>query len=151
VAKEFHITLDQVNWLGNIVALVYLPVALVIPHIVQRYGIRRCVGLFLPSSYLSCLTKDFKCDIGVVAMILSAWIRYAGTAKSLSPKGAYALLMVGQVRHVHLMILKFPLMCPPPAFCLDRSATVSGSWSEIFRNMVWLERTNNGHYAPRDW
>ncbi|EDR11851.1 uncharacterized protein LACBIDRAFT_313717 [Laccaria bicolor S238N-H82] len=79
MAKEFHITLDQVNWLGNIVALIYLPVALVIPHIVQRYGIRRC------------------CDIGAVAMILSAWIRYAGTSKSLSPKSAYALLMVGQL------------------------------------------------------
>jgi len=65
-------------------------------------------------------------------MILSAWIRYAGTAKSLSPRGAYALLMVGQVRHAHLMILKFQLMSPPPAFCLDRSAIVSGSWSKIF-------------------
>ena len=30
-------------------------------------------------------------------MILSAWVRYAGTARSLSSGGAYALLMVGQV------------------------------------------------------
>ncbi|KIM45391.1 hypothetical protein M413DRAFT_442062 [Hebeloma cylindrosporum] len=78
VAAEFGITLDQVNWLGNIVALIYLPTALLIPIIISRYGIHRC------------------CQIGGVALILSAWIRYAGTAKSLSPNGAYALLMVGQ-------------------------------------------------------
>ncbi|KDR75073.1 hypothetical protein GALMADRAFT_248949 [Galerina marginata CBS 339.88] len=77
-ADDFGITLDQVNWLGNIVALVYLPTALLIPLIISRYGIRRC------------------CDIGAVALILSAWIRYAGTARSLSPNGAYALLMFGQ-------------------------------------------------------
>ncbi|TFK44255.1 major facilitator superfamily domain-containing protein [Crucibulum laeve] len=78
MAVEFGITLDQVNWLGNIVALVYLPTALLIPIIVSRYGFRRC------------------CDIGAIALILSAWIRYAGTAHSLSPNSAYALLIIGQ-------------------------------------------------------
>ncbi|KAF9567930.1 MFS general substrate transporter [Agrocybe pediades] len=77
-AAEFHISLDQVNWLGNIVALIYLPTALLIPTIISRYGIRRC------------------CDLGAMALILSAWIRYAGTARSLTPGGAYALLIVGQ-------------------------------------------------------
>ncbi|KAF8160671.1 major facilitator superfamily domain-containing protein [Crassisporium funariophilum] len=77
-AAEFGITLDEVNWLGNIVAIVYLPTALLIPSVISRYGIRRC------------------CDIGAVALIISAWVRYAGTAQSLSPKGAYALLIVGQ-------------------------------------------------------
>ncbi|KAF8197923.1 major facilitator superfamily domain-containing protein [Pholiota molesta] len=53
-AADFRISLDQVNWLGNI------------------------------------------CQIGAVALILSAWIRYAGTARSLSPNSAYALLIIGQ-------------------------------------------------------
>ncbi len=43
VAEDFNITLDEVNWLGNIVALIYLPTAFIIPYIVARYGLRRCV------------------------------------------------------------------------------------------------------------
>ncbi|KXN90846.1 Major facilitator superfamily domain-containing protein 7-a [Leucoagaricus sp. SymC.cos] len=79
MAADFSITLDQVNWLGNIVALVYLPTAFAIPHIVARYGLRRCF------------------ELGAIALILSAWIRYAGTAKTLSGGRAYALLMIGQL------------------------------------------------------
>ncbi|KAL0956303.1 hypothetical protein HGRIS_002460 [Hohenbuehelia grisea] len=78
MAQEFGITLDQVNWLGNIVALVYLPVSLLIPVVVARYGVRRC------------------CDIGAVALLLAAWIRYAGTAMALTSSSAYALLVIGQ-------------------------------------------------------
>ncbi|KAF9010646.1 major facilitator superfamily domain-containing protein [Cyathus striatus] len=78
MASEFGITLDEVNWLGNIVACVYLPTAILIPIFVSKYGFRRC------------------CDLGAVALVLSAWIRYAGTARSLSPRGAYALLIIGQ-------------------------------------------------------
>ncbi|KAF8972983.1 major facilitator superfamily domain-containing protein [Flammula alnicola] len=77
-AAEFSISLDAVNWLGNIVALVYLPTALLIPTITSRYGIRIC------------------CQIGAVTLVLAAWIRYAGTARSLSPNAAYVLLIVGQ-------------------------------------------------------
>jgi len=43
-AADFDISLDKVNWLGNIVALVYLPGALLVPLIVSRYGIHRVVG-----------------------------------------------------------------------------------------------------------
>ncbi|KAF7298232.1 MFS general substrate transporter [Mycena chlorophos] len=50
-----------------------------IPEIIRRYGFRRC------------------CDIGAVCMVVSAWIRYAGTPRSLSPGGAYALLIVAQI------------------------------------------------------
>ncbi|KAF8813928.1 MFS general substrate transporter [Phlegmacium glaucopus] len=78
MATEFNITLDEVNWLGNIISCVYLPTSLIIPKIVSLYGIRRC------------------CDVGAVGLILSAWLRYAGTPHSLSPSGAYALLIVGQ-------------------------------------------------------
>ncbi|CAA7261775.1 unnamed protein product [Cyclocybe aegerita] len=79
MAEEFDITLDEVNWLGNIVACIYLPTALLIPVVVSRYGLRRC------------------CEIGAVSLIISAWIRYAGTARSLGPRSAYGLLMVGQL------------------------------------------------------
>ncbi|KAJ3570015.1 hypothetical protein NP233_g4678 [Leucocoprinus birnbaumii] len=79
MAADFNISLDQVNWLGNIVALVYLPTAFLVPHIVARYGLRRCF------------------ELGAVNLILSAWIRYAGTAQALSGGRAYALLMVGQL------------------------------------------------------
>nr|GAT57653.1 MFS general substrate transporter [Mycena chlorophos] len=79
MVSDFGITLDEVNWLGNIVACIYLPCALLIPEIIRRYGFRRC------------------CDIGAVCMVVSAWIRYAGTPRSLSPGGAYALLIVAQI------------------------------------------------------
>ncbi|KAJ7925250.1 hypothetical protein B0H13DRAFT_2573314 [Mycena leptocephala] len=78
MVTEFGITLDEVNWLGNVMACIYLPVSLLVPEIIRRYGIRRC------------------CDLGAAALLVSAWIRYAGTVHSLSSKGAFALLFVGQ-------------------------------------------------------
>ncbi|KAJ7346561.1 major facilitator superfamily domain-containing protein [Mycena albidolilacea] len=78
MVAEFGITLDQVNWLGNVMACIYLPVSLAVPEVIRRYGIRRC------------------CDIGAATLLISAWIRYAGTVHSLSSGGAYALLFVGQ-------------------------------------------------------
>ncbi|KAJ7882006.1 major facilitator superfamily domain-containing protein [Mycena olivaceomarginata] len=78
MVSEFGITLDQVNWLGNAMACMYLPVSLTIPEIIRRYGIRRC------------------CDIGAAGLLVSAWIRYAGTVHSLPTKGAYGLLIIGQ-------------------------------------------------------
>ncbi|RXW22995.1 hypothetical protein EST38_g2878 [Candolleomyces aberdarensis] len=78
-AAEFNITLDQVNWLGNVMAVLYLPTAFLIPGIVTRWGIRRCT------------------EIGAAALILASWLRYAGTAKSLSHQGSYALLFFGQI------------------------------------------------------
>ncbi|KAF9447949.1 MFS general substrate transporter [Macrolepiota fuliginosa MF-IS2] len=79
MAADFNITLDQVNWLGNSVSLIYLPTAFAIPYIVARYGLRRCY------------------DLGAIALILAAWVRFAGTAKTLSGGRAYALLILGQM------------------------------------------------------
>ncbi|KAI0256395.1 MFS general substrate transporter [Lactifluus subvellereus] len=78
VVRDFGFTLDQVNWLGNIVSCVYIPTAVFTPIITKRYGVRRC------------------CDIAAVAILLSAWVRYAGTARSLPKGGAYALIIIGQ-------------------------------------------------------
>ncbi|KAJ3975765.1 major facilitator superfamily domain-containing protein [Lentinula raphanica] len=79
MVTDFGITLDQASWLGNIESCIYLPTALSIPYLYARFGLRRC------------------CDFGAVALVISAWIRYAGTVKSLSPNSAYALLILGQV------------------------------------------------------
>jgi hypothetical protein len=38
-----------------------------------------------------------QCDIATVLMLLSAWVRYAGTSRSLSKGGAYFLIIIGQV------------------------------------------------------
>ena len=40
---------------------------------------------------------NLQCDIGAVSLIISAWVRYAGTSRSLSSNGAYTLLIFGQV------------------------------------------------------
>jgi len=78
MVNEFGFTLDAVNWLGNIISLVYLPTALMVPTMVSRYGIRRC------------------CDTGVAMLLISAWLRYAGTTKSLSTQHSYSLIIIGQ-------------------------------------------------------
>jgi FLVCR family MFS transporter 7 len=78
MVDEFGVTLDQVNWLGNIEACIYVPGSLLTPILTQRYGLRRT------------------CEIGAFALLLSAWIRYAGTPHSLSTNQAYGLLILGQ-------------------------------------------------------
>ncbi|KAL4073952.1 major facilitator superfamily domain-containing protein [Scleroderma citrinum] len=77
-ADDFHISLTQVNWLGNILSCIFLPTSIFIPVICSRYGIRRCV------------------DVGGAMLLISAWVRYAGIASSLSPPSAYVLLILGQ-------------------------------------------------------
>ena len=96
VASEFGISLNQVNWLGNLIVCVYLPTSLIIPKMMSRYGIRRCVGCCLQFGQFH-YSRILQCDIGTVCLFISAWVRYAGTARSLSPNSAYALLIVGQV------------------------------------------------------
>ncbi|KAG1802840.1 MFS general substrate transporter [Suillus plorans] len=78
-AQAFDISINQVNWLGNIMSCVFLPVSLLIPIFCARFGIRRCS------------------EVGVVMLLISGWVRYAGTIKSLSPQSAYALLIFGQL------------------------------------------------------
>lgn len=77
-AQAFNISIDQVNWLGNIISCVYLPVSLLVPVLCARFGIRRCA------------------EAGAVTLLISGWMRYAGTITSLSSEGAYALLILGQ-------------------------------------------------------
>ncbi|CEL60833.1 Major facilitator superfamily domain-containing protein 7 OS=Homo sapiens GN=MFSD7 PE=2 SV=1 [Rhizoctonia solani AG-1 IB] len=78
-SEEFQVSLERVNWLGNSVNLVYLPVSMIVPLGFSRFGLR------------------ISCIIGSVGLLLSAWIRYAGSTRGLSPDGRYALLLIGQI------------------------------------------------------
>ncbi|KAI0737523.1 major facilitator superfamily domain-containing protein [Daedaleopsis nitida] len=79
VVEEFGFTLDQINWFGNVVNIVYLPSAIIVPYLYGRLGVRG-------TSY-----------IGAVMFVISAWVRYAGTTKSLNQAGSFALIMLGQL------------------------------------------------------
>ena len=52
-----------------------------------------------------------QCDIATILLLLSGWVRYAGTVRSLSKGGAYALIILGQVRrHLENTFLPLRLM-----------------------------------------
>ena len=61
VVRDFGFTLNEVNWLGNIIACVYLPTAFLTPVVIKRYGLKRCVCTVSPSracgdsSHLTCI------------------------------------------------------------------------------------------------
>lgn len=99
-AEEFNVSLDRVNWLGNIMSFTFIPAAALTPWLVSRYGVRRTVR-HIASISLFRMIRDAlppQCELGSVCLILAAWIRYAGTASSLTANRAYALLIIGQVR-----------------------------------------------------
>jgi len=52
-----------------------------------------------PIHVIHLLISLLQCDIASVLLLLSAWVRFAGTARSLSKGGAYALIFFGQVRN----------------------------------------------------
>lgn len=77
-AAEFGLTVSQVDWLGNAPMLVFLPFSFLVPILYARIGLTKCTWL------------------GCLFLVLSGWVRFLGTIKSLSPGAAYALLMIGQ-------------------------------------------------------
>lgn len=77
-ANAFGVSVTKVNWLSNVVNVVYLPVSLLLPWVIRKIGLRR--------SFL----------LAALILVLASWLRFAGTAHSLSPNGAYALLFIGQ-------------------------------------------------------
>jgi MFS transporter, FLVCR family, MFS-domain-containing protein 7 len=96
VVRDFGFTLDEVNWLGNIISCVYLPIAVLTPIITKRYGLKKCV-CFVSFYAVYTLILLVQCDIATALLLLSAWVRYAGTSRSLSKGGAYSLIFIGQV------------------------------------------------------
>lgn len=95
VTHQLGYTALQVNWLGNIANCAYLVVAFLIPIISRRLGMR----------YTVCHTRtcyrrfshSVQICIGTLLLLLSTWIRYAGTAGSLSSGSSYTLVILGQV------------------------------------------------------
>ncbi|KAH9948500.1 major facilitator superfamily domain-containing protein [Amylocystis lapponica] len=79
VVDEFGFSIDEVNWLSNVVNATFIPFSVITPHLYARIGMRR------------------SCYVGAVLFVVSAWVRYAGTANSLSRQGAYALILLGQL------------------------------------------------------
>lgn len=78
-SEQFGMSLTRVNWLGNCINMTYLPVSLLVPLGFSRWGLRT------------------SCAVGSLFMLIGAWIRYAGTARALSPEGKYALILIAQL------------------------------------------------------
>ncbi|KAI0334148.1 MFS general substrate transporter [Cubamyces sp. BRFM 1775] len=79
MVRDFGFTLSEVNWLGNVSNVVYLPFSIIVPYLYGRLGIRGT------------------CYIGAILFVVSGWVRYAGTKDSLSEGASYTLMVVGQV------------------------------------------------------
>ena len=141
VVTEFGYTLDQVNWLGNITSVIYLPVALLVPTICARWNVRRCVRVdnfllfwILPQHS----SPPPQCDVGALCMIVSAWVRYAGTVPGLSPGKSYAIVLIGQVivsfpqpMDVDLIIIIFSV------FCFHRTTHLPSYWgAQVLGSLV---------------
>lgn len=77
-ANAFNLSVTKVNWLSNVVNVVYLPVSFLFPWIIRKFGLRR------------------SCVLAALILVLASWLRVAGTARSLGPNSAYALLFIGQ-------------------------------------------------------
>lgn len=52
----------------------------------------------LARNFFLLMTHELKFELGAITLIVSGWVRFAGTALSLSGGRAYALLFIGQVR-----------------------------------------------------
>ena len=112
--RDFKISLDRVNWLGNITAVMYIPAAALTPWLISRYGVRRTVRhtwALLPFPTILTIILH-QCDVGALCLLIAAWVRYAGTASSLTSDRAYTLLIFGQVRptvlrHINRELTRF--------------------------------------------
>ncbi|KAI0689392.1 major facilitator superfamily domain-containing protein [Cytidiella melzeri] len=78
-ASEFGLTLGQVNWFSNVLNLIFLPASIAFTLMCKRWGVRTT------------------CYVASTFVVLSAWIRYAGTARSISTNGTLGLIMLGQL------------------------------------------------------
>ena len=80
---------------------------------------------------------------------MASWVRYAATAHGLPTNGAYALIMVGQVRaspchSMHLLTSEIDIWC----YC---TAHLPDSSSEIFGKLVQPKGEDDGYYGHVTW
>ena len=94
VVRDFGFTLNEMNWLGNIHRMRISSNGFFAPILTKQYGLDVYVP-YLGHGAIS-LISLIQSDIASI-LLLSGWVRYAGTARSLSKGGAYALVILGQV------------------------------------------------------
>ena len=71
--------------------------------------------------------------VGAVLTLLSAWVRYAGTAKSITPGGTYALFFIAQV---DAFCIKLPRANPMTDLNGHSTSPFPSPRSKILGNMV---------------
>jgi hypothetical protein len=130
-AFDYKISLDQVNWLSNVAQLVFIPMALITPYIQKAFGMRITVCILAVLDFPLTLCQ---CIIASILLTVGSWIRYASTPHSLSPTSSLVLLLIGQVRSLHL----------PSGLPINRGldyiflfpTDVHHPWLKIFRALV---------------
>lgn len=102
-AEAFDISVSKVNWLSNVTNVVFIVSCFGVPWAVGKWGIKLSVRShpnpkFEIHTYSTCSPlPSIQCIFSAAVLVLAAWLRFAGIAHSLSPNGAYALLIVSQV------------------------------------------------------
>ena len=104
---------------------------------------RRLLQTFLQGQFMT--ITSFQCDLGSICLILAAWIRYAGTARSLSDDRAYALLIIGQVRPVTPRVARAKIAHPyyPEVLRKHFPSNFPNSSGKVQRAVVRLTREDN--------
>ncbi|KAB5592588.1 Major facilitator superfamily domain-containing protein [Ceratobasidium theobromae] len=77
--EEFDISLQEINWLGTCVNVAYLPMSILVPLSLNRWGMRA------------------SCALGSLLLVIASWVRYAGSAEILPSTWRYKLLLMGQI------------------------------------------------------
>lgn len=97
-AEAFDASINRVNWLSNSVNLIYLPVSFLVPWTVRRFGTRNTVNTPLIRATHELTNHSSQTWLAAAAFLVGAWLRYCGTIKGMTNNGAYATLLLGQVR-----------------------------------------------------
>jgi len=68
--------------------------------------------------------------------LLSAWVRYAGTARSLSKGGAYTLILIGQVGKLSRKIHRTSSLMLPSGTFGNFIASIPDLSTQVFGTVV---------------
>jgi hypothetical protein len=89
-----------------------------------------------------------QCDIATILIVLSAWVRYAGTPRTLPKGGAYSLILIGQVGKVSRTLSStLPLMLSSGTIGYIATG-IPDSSPQILRTVVrpeWPHDRDNDH------
>jgi hypothetical protein len=123
-ASEFGYTLNQVNWLGNVMTCTCMPVVLAVPAVATRFGLRKSVGRIHHNTYWQPTQSDSLVfhRSGVSARRLLDSIRRNDTVVECESIVRPGYLWAALQRH--------------------RAAVLYGSCAEIFRDVVRPPRSD---------